>query len=241
MRIVSSSSMMGIPILGLGRANKMMESGRDIFDNHIYDYVHFRNESIYIQEDPAEYLYIVISGYVRISYILEDGNCLLLGIVPPGEGFGELGVYEGENHTETAAAMGDVCVARIRADVFRDRMMQQHEVQSFLAQLLARRYRWYLQSTRNLSLSSLSARLSQVLLFLCKGIGRSTEIDGKSYLYLPSMITQSDLGAMARGTRGNVNRLLKKWEREGWVLLEQRRIVILKRWQLEALINEEED
>lgn len=241
MRIVSSNSMMGIPIFGLNRTNKSNENSKDIFDNYIYDYVHFRNESIYIQEDEADYLYIVISGYVRISYILEDGNCILLGIVPPGEGFGELGVFEGDAHTETAAAMGDVCVARIRADIFRDRMLQQLEVQSFLAQLLARRYRWYLQSTRNLSLSSLSARLSQVLLFLCKGIGRSTDIDGKACLYLPSMITQSDLGAMARGTRGNVNRLLKRWEREGWILLDQRRIVILKRWRLEAMINEEDD
>jgi CRP-like cAMP-binding protein len=232
---------MGIPAFGLNRMNINGGLNSTIFDNYIYDYVHFRNESIYIQEDKAEYLYIVISGYVKISYILEDGNCILLGIVPPGEGFGELGVFEGDCHTETASAMGDACIARIRADVFRDRMLQQAEVQSFLAQLLARRYRWYLQSTRNLSLSSLAARLSQVLLFLCRSLGRTIEIDGRTCQYLPTMVTQSDLGAMARGTRGNVNRLLKKWERDGWILLSQRRIVILKKSRLETVINEEHD
>ena len=241
MRIVSSNSMMGIPIYGLHNIGKTSGPYSSIFDNYIYDYVHFRNESIYIQEDIADYLYIVVSGYVKISYILEDGNCILLGIVPPGEGFGELGVYEGDCHTETASAMGDACIARIRADVFRDKMLHQAEVQGFLAQLLARRYRWYLQSTRNLSLSSLSARLSQVLLFLCKSLGRSMDVEGKSYPYLPTMITQSDLGAMARGTRGNVNRLLKKWEREGWIQLINRRIVIIKKSRLEAIINEEHD
>lgn len=241
MRVISSNTMIGIPIFGLSRLSNNLDCSKNIFNNYIHDYVHFKNESIYIQEDVAEYLYIVISGYVKISYILEDGNCILLGVVPPGEGFGELGVFEGDCHTETASAMGDVCVARIRAEVFRDRMLQQLEVQSFLAQLLARRYRWYLQSTRNLSLSSLAARLSQVLLYLSKSLGRTTEIDGKTCPYLPAMITQSDLGAMARGTRGNVNRLLKKWEREGWIRLDHRRIVIVKKSRLEAIISEEDD
>jgi CRP/FNR family transcriptional regulator, cyclic AMP receptor protein len=207
------------------------------FNDYVVDYVYYRNELIYIQEDAADYLYIVISGYVRLSYILEDGDFVLLGIISQGDGFGELGVHEGGDHTETASALGDVCVARIRADAFRSGMASPTDIQRFLTHLLARRYRWYLHSTCNLSLNSLASRLSRVLLFLCKSLDRSITIDGQVYPCLPNIITQSDLGAMARGTRGNVNRLLKKWERLGWVGVQDRSLVLMRRSKLEAIVN----
>jgi CRP/FNR family transcriptional regulator, cyclic AMP receptor protein len=210
------------------------------FFNYIYDYVYYRNELIYLQEDSADYLYLVVSGYVRVSYLLEDGSFVLLGIISQGDGFGELGVHAGDCHTETATAIGDVCVARIRADLFRSDVIDKSDAQHFLTQLLARRYRWYLHSTCTLSLNNLESRLSQVLLFLCKSLNRTSSIDGQTYPSLPTMITQSDLGSMARGTRGNINRLLKKWEQHGWIAFYNRNIVLTRSAKLEAIIGEGE-
>ena len=53
------------------------------------------------------------------------------------------------------------------------------------------------------------------------------------------MVTQADLGLMARGARGNVNRALKAWERAGWIAIQDRNILILDRNRLEALSVEE--
>jgi len=40
----------------------------------------------------------------------------------------------------------------------------------------------------------------------------------------------------ARGTRGNINNLLKSWERKGWIKLEGRHIVMLQPGKLDSLI-----
>jgi hypothetical protein len=54
------------------------------------------------------------------------------------------------------------------------------------------------------------------------------------------MISQTDLGLMARGARGNVNRALKSWEREGWIAMRDRTVLVLNRPRLEALAIEGE-
>lgn len=50
---------------------------------------------------------------------------------------------------------------------------------------------------------------------------------------LGPVITQRDLGYMARGTRENVNKTLRSWEKEGWIKLEDRHLLMLDRDALE--------
>ena len=57
---------------------------------------------------------------------------------------------------------------------------------------------------------------------------------------LGSIVTQTDLGLMARGSRGNINRVLKTWERAGWIAIEDRRTLILDRARLEGVATEDE-
>ena len=43
-----------------------------------------------------------------------------------------------------------------------------------------------------------------------------------------------------RGARGSVNRVLKKWERAGWLVVKDRTILIVNRAALEASTIEED-
>ena len=52
------------------------------------------------------------------------------------------------------------------------------------------------------------------------------------------VITQADLGLMARGARGSVNRALKSWQRAGWLVVKDRAILIADRAVLEAIAIE---
>ena len=52
------------------------------------------NEVIYLQEESAQNLYFVVSGHVRLSYVLDDGSAILYAILPAGDspGASEAGV-----------------------------------------------------------------------------------------------------------------------------------------------------
>jgi CRP/FNR family cyclic AMP-dependent transcriptional regulator len=198
------------------------------------------NDFIYLQDDDAEHLYFIRSGYVRLSYLMEDGSAILHGILPPGETFGELGIFEGGMHCDMATAVGTVAVSSVPIHVFRQLEQRHPEIGAAVGRTVARRYRSYLALTRMLSLKTLAARLAQALLRLSDGLGTRTRYRERDYPCIGSMVTQTDLGLMARGARGNVNRALKTWERAGWIAIQDRSIVILDRAKLDGLSFREE-
>jgi len=199
------------------------------------------NEFIYLQEDDAEQLYFVRAGHVRLSQLLEDGSAILFAILPPGEAFGELGVFERGLHCDMATAVGSATVASVSARTFRSLGQRHPELDQALARLVARRYRSYIELTRNLSLRSLSARLAQAVLRLADGLGTRMPYKGRDCACIGSVVNQTDLGLMARGARGNVNRALKSWERSGWIVTQNRSIIIVDRNKLELLALQEDE
>ena len=52
---------------------------------------------------------------------------------------------------------------------------------------------------------------------------------------LGPVVSQRDLGAMARGTRENVNKIMKTWEKAGLIAQEDRHILILDRDALDDI------
>ncbi|EEA96820.1 Crp/Fnr family transcriptional regulator [Pseudovibrio sp. JE062] len=198
-------------------------------------------ENIYLQEDEAEFLYIIESGHVRLSHLREDGSTFLYAIITAGQSFGELGVFQRSVHADTACALGDVVVHKIRRSAFHVINEQSAEICRALAVVVAKHYRSYIESTRCLSLPSLSARLAHALLSLLESIGTPAGSDPRDKSVISgAIVTQSDLGAMARGTRSNINRRLKEWERAGIIKIQDRSITVLNRTMLERnLLNNE--
>lgn len=200
---------------------------------------HAHNGFIYLQDDEAAYLYFVVSGHVRIASLMEDGSAVLHAILPPGESFGELGVFDGSTYCDMATAIGPVVTAGIPAQTLRLLSDRYPEIGAALGRVVARRYRGYVMLTRDLSLKTLSARLAQSVLRLAGHLGTRAQYRGREVGTLGSTVTQTDLGLMARGSRGNVNRVLKTWERAGWIAVADRCILILDRARLEGLAVED--
>ena len=50
---------------------------------------------------------------------MDDGSAILYAILPAGESFGELGVFEDNSYCDMATAVGATVVAGVSAKVFR--------------------------------------------------------------------------------------------------------------------------
>lgn len=199
------------------------------------------NDFVYYQDDDATALHFVRSGHVRLSQILEDGSAILFTILPPGEAFGELGVFERGMHCDMATSVGKCSVASLPVTTFQRLCESHQDLEVALGRLVARRYRYYIELTRTLSLRSLSARLAQSVLRLADGLGSVVLHGGRRCQAIGSVVNQTDLGLMSRGARGNVNRALRGWEKAGWIAIENRSIIVLDRDRLEAIALQENE
>jgi len=191
------------------------------------------NDFVYLQEDEATSFYFVQSGHIKLSYLLEDGTPILFSVLPPGESFGELGIFDGEGHAEMATSVGESTVISITRTALHALSERSCELEQALGRTIARRYRSYISLSRILGLKTLSGRLSQCLVRLADVLGERVTYNGRDVLQIGSYVTQTDLGLMARGARGNVNRALKAWAEAGWIAMDHRRILILERSSLE--------
>lgn len=194
---------------------------------------------IYLEHDEASHLFFVLAGFVRLSCLMEDGSAVIHSVLPPGESFGELGVFEGTTYAEMATAVGPLAVGCIPTSTFRLLCGQHPELLQILGQMVAKRYRAYIQLTRDLSFKTLSARLAQAVLRLADSLDLVTLHAGREVRYIGPLITQTDLSLMARGSRGNVNRALKLWERKGWIAMRDRSILVIERRHIETISLEE--
>ncbi len=198
------------------------------------------NEVVYLQEEKADHLYFVISGHVRLSYVMDDGSAILYAILPPGDSFGELGIFDGGVHCDMAMGIGNTIVGSIAVNKFKALGEHFPELRTCIGLMVASRYRSYIELTRMMSLKSLQGRVAQMLLRLADGLANQTHFDGRIVPSVGPVVTQADLGLMARGARGSVNRTLKNWERAGWLVVKDRAILIINRAALEACALEED-
>ena len=77
-----------------------------------------KGETIFAQSDPADGLYGVVTGRVRISASSADGKELFLNIMEPGDTFGEIALLDGRPRTASASATAAADIVVIPRDQF---------------------------------------------------------------------------------------------------------------------------
>jgi len=188
---------------------------------------------IYLQDDETSHLYFVISGYVRLSYFMEDGSATLCDVITANECCGELGVLDGGSYGDMAMSIGESVLYSISVSVFRDLCSNYADLGEALAMAVALRYRSYVEFARILSIKMLHARVARVILRLVDSLGAVVSHNGKAVPCTIPAITQTDLGLMARGSRGGVNRVLKMLVHKGVISIKDRVILVMDRDGLE--------
>lgn len=182
---------------------------------------------VYYQDDPTTQMFVLVKGHVRLTYINENGMVILLSVVPPGQSFGEVGAADRSAHCDTAFASGPVQLISIDTACLRSAESPATALNAALAAQVSRRHRSHMDLTRALYMPSLALRLSHILLRMIDLLGNKIRYQGRLVDCLGPVVTQQDLGSMARGTRENVNKTLRGWERQGLIALEDRHILIL--------------
>lgn len=75
-------------------------------------------ESIVRQGDPSDGLYVLVCGLARSLQVDESGEEIALGVLRPGDSFGERALLTGERRSTTVRASSDVTAFRLEPSLF---------------------------------------------------------------------------------------------------------------------------
>ena len=190
-------------------------------------------EFIYRARTPADALFILATGKVKLLRPSVDGTDVLVDVVTPGAMFGSIAALGHTTYPDTAQAMTVSCALRISAADFRAVLEEHPRVALAVVDDLAARLEQAQQAVRRLSGGTVEQRVASTLLALADKMG---ERRGDTVL-LQLPLTRSDLAAMTGTTTESVSRTLSRLRRQGVIETGRRWTAVTDAEALAALAS----
>ena len=183
-----------------------------------------RNVEVYGEDEPAEYIYKVVSGAIRTCKVTADGRRQIGGFYLPGDIFG---LETGDVHAFSAEAISDATVLVVK----RKPLMALAERDGEVARQLWASSAAELNRAQSRLLLLIKSAQERVAGFLLEMAARSSSRDG---IDLP--MTRQDIGEYLGLTIETVSRTLTSMQETALIeLAASRRVLLRNRAALEQL------
>lgn len=170
-----------------------------------------RGAYVCMPSDPADRMFFVLSGCIRIKAYSLAGGERILTYAFPGSTFCEPGVLVGKHSGIAADALETSTVGWMRRAEVHDRINVEPDFAKAMLQLLATKLRWRSAQVVNSSFSNAARQVASALAHLATelGAGKVGEVD------IP--ITHSELASYVGVSRVSVTNSLAQLEADGLV------------------------
>ncbi|MFC1931780.1 Crp/Fnr family transcriptional regulator [Chloroflexota bacterium] len=172
-------------------------------------------EIILFEGEPAEVLYFVASGMVKVFKTSADGKEQILYFTRPGESFNDVSVLTGGQNLASAQTVGQVVLYGMKKGNLEIVLRDYSRVALNVINVLSQRVKGLVSLVEDLSFRRVTNRVARILL------ERAADGTGQK-----PRLTQQEMAAMAGTAREMVGRSLKALEEEGVIRLERHRIMI---------------
>ena len=186
-----------------------------------------KGETIFSEGEEGNGFYVVITGQVKIFKLSSEGKEQILHFFGPGEPFGEVPVFAGQQFPANAAAMEQSRVFFFPRKSFVDLIKKNPSLALNMLAVLSKRLRRFAALVDDLSLKEVPGRLAAYLLYL------SDQSKGAKDLELT--VTKAQLASLLGTIPETLSRILAKLGSQGLIETDGRRIRILKREAIQDL------
>jgi CRP-like cAMP-binding protein len=142
----------------------------------------------------ADCFYIVLSGYVRLFRVAQDGKEADTGVFGPGELFGQCAMFLNDQHTFNAQAAEPVTLARFDYAKVRQIMREEPELALSMMNIMARHLNDARINVANDRLRTAPQRVANYLLELSVAHGSSSETSASFRLPFQKNLLAGKLG-----------------------------------------------
>jgi len=183
-----------------------------------------RGGNVFVAGDPADRVYLVEKGWLKIYRVSPDGRQVTVGSLrAPGELMGLAEALFGGRRSCYAGAVTDVLAYVISREAFLELM----DIEPFLAvkisKILAGRMREAEEGVHQMASRQVSHRLAHTLLQVARVCGTPE----KGGIRLNMELTHEELAAMVGSSRQTVSSILGKFKERHSIITERGRIRII--------------
>jgi CRP-like cAMP-binding protein len=182
-----------------------------------------KNEIVFDQDEEARFIYLLLAGIVRVSYISSHERQTTVSLLPAGEFFGIDSLNPQGHHAFRCEAFDDSTIGSIKPQAFVDIFLGT-SYDDFLAWYTAtinRGRNAYVHCIKGIGMD-LRSRLALELLHLADHFG-TTDPRGIS---LALNISHEVLAGIVGASRQQVTEYLNNFDREKIIFREGRRIIV---------------
>ncbi len=200
---------------------------------------HEKDDYLFFEGEPAEWLVFVVEGRVKMIKHSESGRETILSTFGPGQIVGEVGVLVGDAYPATAQALESAVTLSLRRDEYVALVRTNSELAWALIEELGRRLLRAHETIRSMAVEKVERRVARVLLRMASTAGERLEgavPPGAVRITIP--LSRQDIADMAGTVVETAIRTMSKFQRQGFIETREGQIVLLKPHQLVAIAEE---
>jgi len=175
-----------------------------------------KSELVCLAGEPANILYFVVSGVIKLFSMSFEGKEQILNLVYPGQSFDDIAVFDGGVHPMSAQAITESVLYGIERNDLESLMSELPQFARNVIRVIASQTRRYISLVEDLSFKQVDSRLANILL----------EYGGDMASSCLPQLTHRDIAAMAGTVREVIGKTLRDFAHKGIISLDGRRIVI---------------
>jgi CRP/FNR family cyclic AMP-dependent transcriptional regulator len=181
----------------------------------------FPKNTVLINEgDVGDSLYVILSGRVKVYASSSAGREFVISFHGVGEYVGEM-MLDGEPRSASVITVEPTTCAIVNKQHLRDFLLAHPEFALNIILKLIHRVRATTESVKSLALSDVYGRMARLLTALAR------PVDGR--MVVPEKLTHQEIADRVGASRDMIGKLLKDLIAGGYLAVEDRTIVLLKK------------
>jgi CRP-like cAMP-binding protein len=194
-----------------------------------------RDEYLFFEGAPAEWLVVVVRGRVKMIKHSESGRETILSTFGPGQIVGEVGVLVGDAYPATAQALEPTLATSMRRSEYVDLIRTHPDLAWALITELGRRLQRAHETIHSLAVEKVERRVARVLLRMAAASGERLE---GGAVRITVALSRQDIADMAGTVLETAIRTMSKFQKQGFVESREGHIVLVRPHQLVAIAEE---
>jgi CRP/FNR family transcriptional regulator, cyclic AMP receptor protein len=196
----------------------------------------YKNQELIVAGMPGEFLYIILSGTVKVYVPQRDGEEVIVAILGPGDPVGEMSVIDRSGRSASVITLEETRVLWMDQSSFQEALQTMPVLAQNLIGILNNRLRTSTGQIQALAALDVQQRVIRQLLSFALRYGHPASF-GKTII--PIRLTQSDLAGLVGASRKRVNQAIVFLKHSGWVAVDaDYHITLLDQAALEREISD---
>jgi len=180
---------------------------------------------IFLQDDPGDAFYLILSGEVKVTLLGGDGREYILSLLKKGDFFGEMSLFDNAPRSASVVTTEDADFLIIQRQAFLNHITHVPTLLTKFLSTFSQRLRRTDERLGDLALLNVQARVAKTLITLAEASDGLTR--GEAWR-ISKRLTHQDIASMVGATRETITRILNDFKQQGHIVAEGKALIVRK-------------